>query len=439
MIKDNIKYNRKETRLLGLFSAISIVAADMIGSGIFTTSGFLMEELNSPFLLFCVWLVGGLVALCGALSYSELASAMPESGGEYHYLTKLYHPAVGFLSAWVSLLIGFSAPIAAASIAFSVYLDIFLPEIIPSKLIALGLVSIISLFHIADIRFGTYFQNFFTFIKVALIFTLILGGFTSGAGNIPSLIPSSQELVSLFSPLFATSIIFVFFSYSGWNAAAYIGGEIKNPEKNLPISLLLGTLIVLFLYLGLNILYLYAIPQEEMVGKLEVGHLAAVNLFGNSIGQYFSVLIALFLVSSVSAMIMAGPRVYQSMGKNLSFFSILSITTKGNSPVIAILLQWLIASVFIVFMVFESLLYYIGFSISIFTWLTVFGVFIFRRKGIHSTYRTWGYPVTPLIFLLATGWSIFHMVYIRRAESLYAAATLLVGLFVYWITQKRKL
>ena len=437
MIKVNITYVKKETRLIGLFSAVSIVIASMVGGGIFTTSGFLMEELRSPFLLLCVWLFGGIVALCGALSYAELASSMPESGGEYCYLTRLYHPAVGFLSGWFSLLVGFSAPIAASAIAFGIYIEAFLPEAVSPKLAAFGLVSIVSLLHMADIRLGTYFQNFFTFIKVALILTLILSGFALGTGKMPSMIPSSQEMGCLFSPVFATSIIFVFFSYSGWNAATYIGGEIKNPVKNLPLSLLLGTLIVIFLYLGLNVLYLYSIPAKEMAGKLEVGHLAAVNLFGHNIGQYFSLLIALFLISSVSAMVMVGPRVYQAMGKNISFFSILSVTTQGNSPVIAILLQWLIASVFIAFMFFESLLYYIGFSISIFSWLTVFGIFIHRLKGVHHIYQTWGYPITPLIFLLATGWSIFHMVYIKPFESIYTVATLLIGLVVYWITQKK--
>jgi APA family basic amino acid/polyamine antiporter len=362
---------------------------------------------------------------------------MPESGGEYCYLTRLYHPAVGFLSGWISLLVGFSAPIAASAIAFGTYLNAFLPGTVSPKIAALGLVSIVSLLHVADVRVGTYFQNAFTSLKILLIIILTVGGFTFGTGQMPHFFPSQQEISTIFSSVFAVSITFVFFAYSGWNAATYIGGEIKNPTRNLPLSLFIGTVIVVFLYLGLNVLYLYAIPMNDMAGKLEIGHLAAIRLFGNTAGRFFSLLIAFFLVSSVSAMIMAGPRVYQAMGKNIRFFSILTVTTKRHTPVFALTLQWLIAVWFILAMVFESLLYYIGFSISIFSWLTVFGVYIYRRHGISHPYKAWGYPVTPLIFLVATGWSILHMVSEKPFESLYAVLTLLIGVAVYLITQKR--
>ncbi len=425
-------------RILGLPTATAIVVASMIGTGIFTTSGFLAADLGSPFVLLLIWLVGGLLALCGALSYAELAVAMPRSGGEYHYLTQIYHPAVGFLSGWVSLTVGFSAPIAAAAMACGSYLNSALPGVPPTS-IALVLVALFSLLHLTDIRLGGYTQNVFTLFKLLLILGLMIGGFIAGGGGSLAQPPTLADLRITISPAFAVGLIFVSYAYSGWNAATYIGGEVKAPGRNLPRALLLGTGLVTLLYLGLNLLYLYAVPLEQLAGRLEVGHIVAVAMFGPGFGQVLALLIALALVSTVSAMIMAGPRVYQALGEDLPFFRLLGVKTRRGTPAAAILLQMLIAMLLIVTATFEVLLYYIGFTLSLFAGLTVLGVYLYRRQHPEAQlpYRTWGYPVTPALFLLLSSWMIAHTLIERPLESLAGVGTLVVG-FVVWLVTRGK-
>jgi APA family basic amino acid/polyamine antiporter len=434
------KFHEHDHRRLGIFSATSIVVASMVGTGIFTTTGFLASELNSPFLILLAWALSGLTAICGALSYAELAAAMPQSGGEYHYLSITYHRSVGFLSAWVSLIVGFSAPIAAASVACGKYLSSVFPST-NVTLIALSLVIFISLLHSVDIRIGSYAQNIFTFGKVIFIVALIAAGFIFGSGTMPSFAPAPEELRLIISPDFAVSLIFISFAYSGWNAATYIGGEIKEPHKNLPRALLFGTVIVTVLYLGLNCLYLYALPLKDMADIVEIGSLAAIRLFGDKGGAILSLFIAFALVSSVSAMVMAGPRVYEAMGRDIHFFRILSRQTSKGVPVYAIMLQMSITLVFILTTVFESLLFFIGFTINLFSWLTVCGLYVYRfQKNNRSRYyRTWGYPVVPGLFLLSTGWSIVHIIRQRPTESLAGLLVLLAGLVIYYIKEVRKI
>ena len=434
MMSSNDYYNNKP-RLLGFFTATSIVVANMIGTGIFTTTGFLAFDLGSPFTILLVWLVGGVLAICGALAYGELAAAMPRSGGEYHYLSRIYHPAIGFLSGWVSLIVGFSAPIAASAIAFGKYLFAVYP-VVSSTHAAVILVIIFSLLHLIDIRIGSYTQNFFAVLKVALILAFIVSGFILLSERELNLFPDSQDLRMTISPTFAVALIFVSFSYSGWNAATYIGGEIKNPGRNLPRSLLLGVLIVMLLYLGLNLVFVLAVPMSALAGKVEVGHIVAKEIFGVRRGNLIAMLISLALVSSVSAMIMAGPRVYQAMGEDIPFFKILSIRTKRATPFSAIILQMIIAIIMILTATFKSLLYYIGFTLSIFASLTVLGVYIFRfkRPNDERPYRTLGYPVTPALFVLLSGWMVIHTVIERPLESLAGIGTLFLGLMIYYIT-----
>lgn len=240
-----------ETRILGLATALSIVIANMIGTGIFTTTGFLVEDIKEPFPVLVTWMVGGLIALCGALTYAELGAAMPRSGGEYHYLSRLYHPLAGFLSGWISMVAGFSAPIAAVAVAFAKYLHVVLPQfpVTPGALLA---VAIFSFFHWKNVKLGGHIQNYITWLKVLLILALIIGGIIAVPKNEFYLSPSPGEWDIFFNPAFATGLIYVMYSYSGWNAAAYLGGEIKRPSRNLPMALIGGTLIVTLLYAGLK-------------------------------------------------------------------------------------------------------------------------------------------------------------------------------------------
>ncbi|MEE8334878.1 MAG: amino acid permease [Candidatus Neomarinimicrobiota bacterium] len=421
-------------RLLGPVSATSIVVASMIGTGIFTTSGFLVENIPSAPLLLGVWIVGGLIALCGALTYSELAAAMPENGGEYNFLSKLFNPGLGFLSGWISLIVGFSAPIAGAAMAFGAYMSAALPQV-PQKGAAVGVLLIFSFLHMAGLRTGTFTQNVLTFFKIGLILAFIIAGFSVGTLTEINRMDFQINPGQYFSPAFAVSLIFVMYAFSGWNAAAYIGGEVRNPGRNLPLALIIGTALVTLLYLGLNVLYICAVPLKSMAGVLEVGYLAAVSLFGESIGRLFSLGIAVTLLSMISAMVMAGPRVYQAMGRDIPFFRFLSRQSKRNTPINGIILQTIIALIILTTMTFDTLMYYVGFTLSIFTGLTAAGVFVLRRRRLPSPYRTWGYPVIPGIFILLSIWMIMHTIIVRPLESSFGVFTIALGWLVYRLTR----
>jgi len=436
-------YSAKNTsssfRVLGSATALSIVVANMIGTGIFTTTGFLIEDLQNPLTILISWLVGGLVALCGALTYAELGIRMPRSGGEYHYLSRLFHPAVGFLAGWISLVVGFSAPVAAVAVAFSRYLgSVF--EALPVIPVALLVVLIFSLLHLWNVKFGGRVQNIITWLKVLLILALIIGGFIVAPGDNSSAAISTFSIDEVVSPFFATGLIFVMYAYSGWNAAAYLGGEIKNPSRNIPMALIGGTMLVTLLYLALNYFYLTAVPAESISGKVEVAHFVAKAIFGTEGGKLISLLIAVFLMSTLSSMVMAGPRVYQVVGEDYKLFKILSRKSKGGAPYMAVILQMVIAMILILTFTFETILIYVGFTLSLFAGLTVSGIFRLRRKhGKTANYKTWGYPVTPVVFLLIMGWMIVHTLSTKPLASLAGVGTLAIGLILYFISRKGRI
>jgi APA family basic amino acid/polyamine antiporter len=423
-------------RKLGWISAISIVVANMIGTGIFTTTGFLAADLGAPVPILIGWMLGGIIALCGALTYSELAVNIPGNGGEYLYLSRLYHPALGFLSGWVSLFAGFSAPIAAASVAFGHYAHAIFPSADP-VLSAVALLIAFTLLHIVNVQAGGTIQSIITIVKVLVIILLVVAALL--IPDKPTFIQAGEnDFQVVISPAFAVGLIFIMYSYSGWNAAAYIAGEVKNPERNLPISLVGGTLIVIILYLMLNIFYLSFVPLDAIAGKVEVAHIVANSLLGDAGSNIVSLLITLALITSVSAMTMAGARVYQVMGKDHLFFSWLSRKSNWGSPVNAILLQSLISLALILTMAFHAILFYVGFTLSLFAGLTVFSVFILRRRTTERKgYRTWGYPITPLIFLIVTAWMVIYVFLNQTQESLIGLGTLAAGIVFYYLLARR--
>lgn len=445
MAEDNL------LRKLGLFPATNIVVANMIGAGIFTTSGLLLSGLNNPLLMLGLWLIGGIIALCGALSYGELGAAMPGAGGEYLFLSKLFHPIFGFLSGWVSFIVGFSAPIAASAIGFSEYFCRALP-VIPywfessgimnpaatKTLLSISVILIFTFIHYRGIKSGALIQNILTILKVALIVILLLAGFLSGKGDITNF-STGGSVSSGFAGLktIGLSLMWIMFAYSGWNASTYLGAEIKNPTKILPRSLILGTGIVIFIYLSINILYVYAIRPQEMKGVISVGGLAMGNLFGQSADTLFSLLIAFALFSSLSAFIIIGPRVYYSMAKDGLFFkSAARIHPKFLVPSNSIILQCLIAVVLTLSGTFEQVLTYMGFALGLFPILTVTGVFKMRKNNTSSL-RMAGYPFTQILYI-STGVLILVLSFLERpAESSIATITVLLGIPAYYIFKKR--
>ncbi len=445
-------------REIGLTSATVLVIANMVGTGVFTTSGFILKELGDPQALLLCWLIGGLFAFCGALCYGELGARFPRAGGEYVFLKESFGRPLAFLSGWISLFVGFSAPIAAASIAFASYFHqalgipagsewVFSPFGVPLitlswfNLIAICVIILFTFIHYHGLRTGTRVQNWLTLFKITLIIAFIIAGFSFGEGSFTHFNSTQGLLGSLSSEKFAVSLIFVSFAYSGWNAAAYIGGEIIRPQRNIPAALLIGTTVVILLYLLLNALYLYAAPVAQLAGELEIGATAAVSLFGGNISRFFSGAVALGLLSVVSAMVMTGPRIYYAMAKDGLFFPIFGrLNPLRKTPASSIFLQAGIAAVMVLSASFETLLIYIGFTLSLCSMLTVVGLIrIRRREGKRKDiYQTPGYPVTPLLFIAANSWIIFFSVKSRPVAVLFAVGTIAAGMAIYLFFAPKK-
>lgn len=438
--KIRIKVNKKThtKSRVSYRTASFIVIANMIGAGVFTSLGFQIGGgIESVFPLLMLWLVGGVIALCGALCYGELAAMMPRSGGEYHYLSEIYHPAVGFLSGWVSMTVGFAAPVALAAVALGKYTQSVFPSI-DATILAVVVVLLLTFIHAYDIKAGSIFQNISTTVKLGLIIFFILCGiFLIDTPQPIQVLPLTGDISLIFSSSFAVSLVYVSYAYSGWNASAYLAGEIDNPKRNVPRSLFLGTLVVMVCYILLNFVFLYTVPMGDLKNQLEVGYISANAIFGLYFGGLMGMMIALLLVSSISSMIFAGPRVTQVMGEDIPLLNFLSKKNAKGLPVIAILWQAVISIILILSSSFESILQYVGFTLNLFTFMTVLGVIVLRiqKPQVERPYRAWAYPITPLIFLALTAWTIYFLLIDKPVQSLAGLATVLIGLIVYFLDQ----
>jgi len=436
--------NQLERRLTFL-PLFFIIVADMVGSGIFTTSGFIMQDVKNPMAMLLCWLIGGLLALSGALCYGELGAMFPASGGDYIFVRESFGKRLAFLSGWISLLVGFSAPIAAVAIAFGNYINVALPtELQQSEtptILAIAIILIFTWAHAQGLIFGSRMHNLLTIGKICIIMFLIVGGLMWGSGNfehfkVPMAVPD------IFSGNFATSLIFVSFAYTGWNASVYLGNEIRNAEKNIPRSIIAATIFVIVLYLLLNITYIYALEQKAMSGVEEIGHLAATQLFGKKIGSFFGIAIAFCLLSSASSMIMLGPRVYYAMSKDKLFFKIFrGINHKHHVPTYSIILQAGIAILMVLTSTFYTILMYVGFILSIFASLTVVGMMVLRIKqpDLPRPYKTWGYPVTPILFISVNIWIVIFSIQNNVSAFAWGLATIIVGLLFYEYFNRRSI
>jgi len=438
-------------RKLGLFPLTNIVIANMVGAGIFTTSGLLMKDLHQAGVMLALWGVGGLIALCGALSYGELGAAMPHAGGEYAFLSRLFHPLLGFLAGWVSFFVGFSAPIALSAFGFTEYLTRAFPALLHpgilggasgavavKKIYAILVIFLFTFLHTRGLDLGARVQNLLTGLKVVLIIALVAAGFAIGNGSLAHLAsPGGFDFGFGGWKTMGLALMWIMFAYSGWNASAYVGSEVKNPSRNLPRSLLLGTGVVVVLYFALNLFYVYAVPSADMEGVISIGGLAAGNIFGRSAETVISVLISFALFSSLSAFIILGPRVYYSMAKDGVFFkSLAKVNPRFGVPSRSIVLQGMIAAVLVLFGTFDQLLTYMGFSLGIFPILAVIGVFKLRRTG-RSVVKMPGYPIVPAIYVL-TGLTILFLAFLQRPkESSIAIATVLIGIPIYLLFRKK--
>ncbi len=408
----------------------------MVGTGVFTSLGFQLESLQSGFVLLLLWVVGGITAFCGALCYAELGAALPRSGGEYHFIGHAWHPALGFAAGWVSSTIGFAAPVALAAMTFAAYLSAVYPGLSPTGLAA-SLIVLLTLFHAGTHRRSAWTQQGLTTVKLLLLLGFITAGWLFAPAPQPVRFwPSLPDVPQVFSGAFAVSLVYVNYAYNGWNAATYLTSELPEPQHSLPRVLLLTTALVVLLYLLLNATFLHVAPMSDLRGKLEVGVVAARWIFGESGAWLMSVALSLLLTSTVSAMILAGPRVLQVMGEDYPLFRKLARTNADGIPARAIWLQSLISLAFVLTGTFKSVLIFSGVALALCNVLAVSGLIRLRlaRPGLPRPFRLPLYPLPALWFLALMGWTLWYLFQQQPWQSWGSLALFASGIAVWpWL------
>jgi APA family basic amino acid/polyamine antiporter len=420
-----------------LLSASCIVIANMIGTGVFTSLGYQVAEIHSTFALLMLWVVGGVLSLCGALTFAELGSRYPSSGGDYNFLRNLYHPMLGFLSGWVSCVAGFAAPTALAAIGFGKYIHAAYPAY-DEQVLAVVLVLVFTAIHSFSVKLGTAFQDFFTVAKVAAVVLFIILVFAVGATQQLTVLPSAADWREVFSGPFAVNLIYVSFAYTGWNAAVYIVGEIKDPHKTLPRALLMGTGLVMILYVLIHVAFLAAVPKESLVGKVEIGFIVAAEVFGPAAGNAISLMIAILMISTVSVMVFIGPRVTHKMGEDFPSLAYFGRKTSKEVPAVAVWFQGVITLLFIITSTFEQVLVYSAFSLIVVTMMSVSGIFIARMRNTQRpAYMMRFYPAAPALFLLINACVLVYVFIDRPLESVIGLGIVLLGIPLYYLANRK--
>ena len=406
----------------------------MIGTGVFTSLGFQLQDVTNTWSILFLWTLGGVMAIIGAFCYAEIGSAINKSGGEYIFLSKLFNPLVGYLSGWVSLTVGFAAPVALAAMALGAYLGNVLQ--VNSTFLAVTAILIISVIHSLSLNVSSKFQSYASWFKVLLILFLILTGlyFTQSDSALNF---SNSWTVEILTPSFAIAFVYVSYSYTGWNAASYIIEEIDKPRINLPKALIRGTLLVTILYVLMQLVFLKHGALEELQGQLDIGHVYASNIFGSQGAKTINILISFFLVSSISAMIWVGPRVSLAMSKDFKLWQFLQRKNKNDLPIAAVWLQALLSIAYVLTGTFESVLLYCGFILQLSAALTVAGVFVLRKNEPESPhFKSPFYPLLPVIFILFSIWIFVYLILDKPLESMIGMLILAIGVLTYFINKR---
>lgn len=419
---------------ISTYTGIALVIANMIGTGAFTSLGFQLSELKSPSTIIVLWILGGLIALCGAFSYAEIGSQISKSGGEYIFLSEIFHPFLGYLSGWISITVGFAAPIALSAIAvieYFPYIDFSL------KWSSIFLVALITFIHSINLNTSANFQNISTLLKVVLILILITIGFVLPAK--PGAIVSNDNLATeIFSSAFVIALIYVSYSYSGWNAAVYIIDEFKQPKKSVPRALIIGTLTVTVIYTLLQFIFLKMATLDELVGQLNVGHIVSNNMFGTDTGNVFSLVISLLLVSGISAMVWVGSRVTSSMAKDFPLWSFFA-SKQGSVPKKALWLQFFITALIVITGTFEQVLIYCGFLLTLSSMLAVVGVFKLRTKKSQfytPTFKSPLFPIPQIVFLIFSMTMVLFSILQYPLETVLGITNILLGIGTWFLNKK---
>jgi basic amino acid/polyamine antiporter, APA family len=424
---------------IGTAPAVALVVANMVGTGVFTSLGYQLEAVPSAFPILLLWALGGFLSFCGALCYAELVAMMPRSGGEYHLLREAYHPMAGFLAGWISLVAGFAAPIALAAMAFGRYMvKLGCPG--SPVLLAAGAVVLVTVVMLGSTTGVGRLLGWLTLLKVSLILAFIAGAvFLRGEGAAVSLAPRAGDGELILSGGFATSLVYVMYAYTGWNGAAYVAGELKNPQRSVPLALLGGTAAVTLLYVGLNAAFLARAPWETLRSEPEVALAAAQAIFGERGGSWMGGLIAFGLMSMLTGLTWAGSRVHQRLGQDLERLDFLARLNRHGAPVGAVLLQGAMALVLLLSGTFDDVLNYVEALLLVSSLLAVAAVIWLRirRPMAERPFKVPFYPLPPLLFALATFYMLWFLVGQRTMELIWGGVTLLVGMGFYWLVGRK--
>ena len=447
-------------RKLGLFDSTMVMVGIVIGSGIFLTTGIMAKSIPSGGLILVAWFVGGLLTLAGALTYAELGAAMPEAGGQYVYLREAYGSMAGFLFGWILFLVYMTGGIAALALAFAEYTGYFFPSLgtariildlnVPffqnsfhyslsaGQIVGVGVIFLLSLFNFIGVGLGKFIQNVFTVIKIGILAAIIIFGLAVGKGTAPdlSLNPMGLDFSSLLIG-FGVSLVAVAWAFDGWNNVNFVAGEIKNPKRNLPLALILGTLGTTFLYVLVNYVYLYAIPIQEAVGVVRIAEKATGALFGASTGALISALVIVSVFGSLNGSILVGPRVYYAMAKDGLFFRrVAHVHPRFRTPGFSILIQAIWSSLLTLLGTFEQIFTFAMFIAILFWIAATASVFTLRKKrpDLPRPYKTWGYPIVPAIFIIASSGILLNTLVEKPVEALAGLLLTALGIpaYFYW-------
>lgn len=449
-------------RQLGLFDSTMMMVGIVIGSGIFLTTGIMADSLPSGPLILLAWLVGGALTLAGALAYAELGAAMPEAGGQYVYLREAYGPLPAFLFGWVLFWVTMTGSIAALAVAFAEYFGYFVPALSTGRvvlsagldvlgleiawrlsagqLLAVGLIVTLSAVNYAGVNAGKHLQNVVTVVKIGALILLVVLGVALGesAGRAITAAPSGMSFGRLLTG-FGIALVAVSWAFDGWNNVTYVAGEIRDPGRNLPASLIMGTLLITVLYLLVNVVYLKALSVEAMAGVVTVAEKAVSALFGPAFAGVLSATVLLSVFGSLHGSVFVGPRVYYAMARDGLFFRKAGeVHPRFHTPGFAIVLQACWAAVLTLTGTFEQLFTFVMF-ITIMYWVAATAaVFTLRRKrpGLERPYRTWGYPIVPALFIVASSGILLNTLISRPVESLAGLLLLSSGIPAYLIWRR---
>ncbi|MEW6743519.1 MAG: amino acid permease [Planctomycetota bacterium] len=443
---DCADFERELPRGFGLSTATYVVIASMVGVGILTTSGFTIKDTGSHTLMLGLWLIGGLLAMCGALTVAELAAAMPKAGGEYVFVREAYGRPMAFLYGWISFLIGFAAPTALAAHSAGRYLiapwvDVNHPSVlIITRALAALFIILMTVAHLRGQAVGSGIQDISTVVKLAALLAIVVGGLALRRGDLGHFAPDLPQRGTPWSVL-AISLVYIMFSYSGWNAASYIAGEVRDPHRTLPRSLLIGCGAVSVLYLLLNLVYVYALPAGELTAMTyeevePIAALAAARLFGTGIATPLSIAIGLGLLATLSAYVLIGPRIYYAMARDGLFPALAArLSPKTGTPNNAIVMQSAFALILLFSGTFREIVTYAGVGLSLSSFFVIAAIYVLRvaRPEMKRPFKTPGYPVVPFLFLACTAWMVVFSFLQEPLWSGISVGTILAGVPVYCV------